>query len=249
MIKSLIRWSATLSLLGSTLIGTWFAQMPKVIALPETEVVKVLQGVPVFTITTEEGSPLIRTLEDDRKIIQVFISQQDANQFLTQLKEVQPELANQFKVQALSLGEVYRVALTSNKEQEPFTFAYIPMRSAVESAKKVLSDNGQEYQGGVPLFILRGGPENSMLTIQQNDQEVIPFFFEKAPIQAIAEQMKKDQPDIAATMKIEVVPLEFVIGLLQSEDDAMLKQIQLVPSEETMKFIQDAIQSQQNQGQ
>ena len=78
---------------------------------------------------------------------------------------------------------------------------------------------------------------------------MIPFFFEKAPIQAIAERMKKDQPDIAATMKIEVVALENIIGLLQTQDDAMLKQIQLVPSQETMKFIQEAIESQQSQGQ
>ncbi len=246
--KSLIRWSATLSLLGSTLIGTWFAQMPKVLALPEADVVKVLQGVPVFTITTEQGGPLIATLEDE-KVTQVFMSQEDANKFLAQLKENQPEIGNKVKVQPVSLGEVYRFAIANNTETESLKFAYIPMQSAVESARKVLSDNGQEYRGGVPLFILRGGPENSILTIQQDNQEVIPFFFEKAPIQAIAEQMKEDQPDIAETMQIEVVALENVIGLLQSQDDAMLKQIQLIPSQETMKFIQDAIQSQPNQGQ
>lgn len=246
--KSLIRWSATLSLLGSTLIGTWFAQMPKVLALPEADIIKVLQGVPVFTITTEQGGPLIATL-DDQKVTQVFMSREDANRFLTKLKEDQPEIGNKVKVQPVSLGEVYRFAIANNTETESLKFAYIPMQSAVESARKVLSDSGQEYRGGVPLFILRGGPENSILTIQQDNQEVIPFFFEKAPIQAIAEQMKEDQPDIAETMQIEVVALENVIGLLQSQDDAMLKQIQLIPSQETMKFIQDAIQSQQNQGQ
>ncbi|MGK7956560.1 MAG: Tic22 family protein [Crocosphaera sp.] len=246
--KSLIRWSATLGLLGSTLIGTWFTQMPKVLALPEADVIKVLQGVPVFTITTEQGGPLIATL-DDQKVTQVFMSQDDANQFLATLKENQPDIGNKVKVQPVSLGEVYRFAIANNSETESLKFAYIPMQSAVESARKVLSDSGQEYTGGVPLFILRGGPDNSILTIQQDNQEVIPFFFEKAPIQAIAEQMKEDQPDIAETMQIEVVALENVIGLLRTQDDAMLKQIQLIPSQETMKFIQEAIQSQQNQGQ
>ncbi|MEL4896201.1 Tic22 family protein [Crocosphaera sp. Alani8] len=245
--KSLIRWSATVGLLGSTLIGTWFAQMPKVLALPEAEVVKVLQGVPVFTITTEDGGPLIANL-DDQKVTQVFMSQKDANEFLSKLKETQPEIGNRVKVQPVSLGEIYRFALANNTETESLRFAYVPMRSAVESAKKLLSDNGQEYQGGVPLFILRGGPDNSILTIQQDNQEVIPFFFEKAPIQAIAERMKQDQPEIAETMQIEVVALENIIGSLHSNDDAMLKQIQLVPSQETIKFIQDAIKSQQSQG-
>lgn len=247
--KSLIRWSATLGLLGSTLLTSWFGQVPKALALPEAEVVKVLQGVPVFTITTEEGGPLIATLEDDQKVTQVFMSQQDANKFLAQLKEKQPEIGNKVRVQPVSLAAVYSFALANNTETESLQFAYIPMASAVDSAKKVLNDNGQQYQGGVPLFTLRGGPDNSILTIQQDNQEVIPLFFEKAPLQAIAEQMKKDQPDIANTMQMEVIPLENIIGLLQSKDDAMLKQIQLVPSQETMKFIQEAIQSEQNKGQ
>ena len=249
MMKSLIRWSATLGLLGSTLIGTWFAQMPKVFALPEPEVVKVLQEVPVFTIMTDEGIPLIRTLEDDRNITQVFMSQQDANQFLTQLKEVQPELANQFKVQALPLGQVYRLALSINKEKESLTFAYIPMRSAVDSAKKVLSDNGEQYQGGVPLFVLRDGPENDIVVMEQGDKPVIPFFFEQSDIQALAEQMKKEAPDIAETVKIGVVTLEGVINVLQTDDQEMLKNIILVPSDESKKFLQNIFQSQQNQGQ
>merc|ERR1712178_291800 len=86
MMKSLIRWSATLSLLGSTLLGTWSAQMPKVLALPEAEVIELLQGVPVFTITTEDGGPLIVNLED-QKVTQVFMSQEDANRFLAQLQK------------------------------------------------------------------------------------------------------------------------------------------------------------------
>ncbi|MGB5596874.1 MAG: Tic22 family protein [Crocosphaera sp.] len=247
--KSLIRWSATLGLLGSTVLTSWLGQIPKALALPEADVVKVLQGVPVFTITTQEGGPLIATLEDNQKVTQVFMSQQDADTFLAKLKANQPDIGDKVKVQPVSLGEIYRFALASNTQTESLKFAYIPMQSAVESAKQVLSDLGQQYQGGVPLFILRGGPENSILTIQQDEQEVIPFFFEKAPIQKIAEQMKKEQPDIANTMQISVIPLENVIGLLQAKDDAMLKQIQLIPSQETMKFIQDAIQSQQNQGQ
>ena len=72
-------------------------------------------------------------------------------------------------------------------------------------------------------------------------------FFEEAPIQAITEKMKKDQPNIAQTIKVEVVPLENVIGLLQTKDDEALKQIQLVPSEETIQFIQNKIKLQQAQ--
>ncbi len=81
--KSLIRWSATLGLLGSTVLTSWLGQIPKALALPEADVVKVLQGVPVFTITTQEGGPLIATLEDNQKVTQVFMSQQDADTFFS----------------------------------------------------------------------------------------------------------------------------------------------------------------------
>ncbi len=246
--KSLIRWSATLGLLGSTLIGTWFTQMPKVLALPEADVIEVLQKVPVFTIVTDKGMPLV-AVRNDQQVTQVFISQQDANQFLTQLKETRPEIGNQFKVQLLPLGEVHRFALANNTETQSLQFAYIPMKSAVDSAKEVLRDKGQEYQGGVPLFVLRDGPDNGLIVMGPEDQPVIPFFFEKADIQALAEQMKKEQPDMAENLQIGVVTLEGVITSLHTEDDAMLKNILLVPSHETIKFIREAIQSQQNQGQ
>ncbi|MDJ0507779.1 MAG: hypothetical protein QNJ64_00760 [Crocosphaera sp.] len=247
--KSLIRWGATLGLLGSTVLTSWFGQIPKALALPQEDVIQLLQGIPVFTIMTDEGSLLIRTLEDNQNVTRVFISQQDANTFLTNLKANQPDIGNKVRVQPLPLGEVYRFALANNTETQSLKFAYIPMQSAVESAKQVLSNNGEEYQGGVPLFILQGGPENNFLTIQQDDQEVIPFFFEKAHIEKLVEQIKENQPEIASTMKIKVVPLENIIGLLHTQDDEMLKQIQLIPSQETLKFIQEAIKSQQNQGQ
>lgn len=243
--KSLIRWSATLGLVGSTLFTSWFGHLPKALALPEADIMKVLQ-IPVFTIATDQGGPLITTLENNQKITQVFISQQDANNFLEKLQQSQPDLAKQVKVQPISLGQVYQLALATNKEEDQLKFAYIPMQSAIESAKKVLSDNGQEYQGGVPLFTLRGGPDKAMLTIQKDNQEVIPLFFEKAQIQAIADQLKEEQPDLASTMKIEVFPLESLIVTLHQKDDEMLKQIQLIPSQETLQFIQQNIQSQQD---
>ncbi len=247
--KSLVRWGTTMSLIASTLLTSWLGKVPKVLALPEADIIKLLQAVPVFTITTEEGGPLVATVENNQKVTQVFMSLQDADGFLDKLRQHQPDVGNKVKVQPVSLGEIYRFALANNNDtkKESLQFIYVPMKSAVNSAKKLLDTRGQEYKGGVPLFILRGGPENSMLTIQQNEQEVIPLFFEEAPIQAITEKMKIDQPNIAQTIKIEVVPLENVIGLLQSKDDEALKQIQLVPSQETIQFIQNKIKLQQAQ--
>ncbi|MGK7939935.1 MAG: Tic22 family protein [Crocosphaera sp.] len=247
--KSLIRWGVTVGLLSSTVLTSWLGQIPKALALPQEDVIKVLQPVIVFGITTEEGDPLVATPQENQNVTPVFISQQDAKKYLDGLKANQPDIGNQFKVQPLPLGEMYRFALANSTDTQSFNLVYIPMQSAVESAKQVLNGNGQEYQGGVPLFTFQGATENSFAIMQQNNQKMIPFFFEKADIQRIADQMKKEQPENAATIKIQVIPLESVIGLLQAKDDEMLKQIQLIPSQETIKFIQEAIKSQQNQGQ
>lgn len=244
--KSFIRWSATLGLIGSTLLGSFFAQPSQVFALPEADIVKVLQDVPVFTITDEQGGPLIAVVGDNQKVTQVFISQQDAQKFLAELQKSKPDLAKKVKVQPVPLSEVYKFAAANADKPDKLSFSLMPIQSQVELAKKLLTASGQEYQGGVPLFIARGGPQQAMLSIQQNNQEIVPMFFEKEQIQLIVDKMKKDQPDLASTMKIEVVSLERIISLLQQENDAKYKDIRLVPSNESIQFIQKEIQSQSN---
>ncbi len=48
--KSLIRWGATLGLIGSTVLGTWFEPNLRSFALPEQEIVQKLNQVPVFLL-------------------------------------------------------------------------------------------------------------------------------------------------------------------------------------------------------
>ena len=99
----------------------------------------------------------------------------------------------------------------------------------------------------MPLYVARGGKEQGYLTIQQNNEQIIPFFFEQKQIQDMVDRFKKEKPELASTIKIDVVALENVMGTLQSSDDKMLKSIRLVPTEESLKFIQTAIKGQPNQ--
>jgi hypothetical protein len=244
--KSLIRWSATLGLVGSTILASWFGPISKVLALPQEEIVRTLQPVPVFTIADEQGAPLVAVGDDNKKVTGVFISQQDAQQFFQQLQQQNPELAQKVKVQPVSLGEVFKLVQANEGKSDALNVTYVPTNEEVELAKKVMTENGQQYQGGVPLFVARGGEEQGYLTVQQEDQQRIPFFFEKAQLQTMIEQFKKEQPDLASTIKIEVVPLESVIATMEESNDEMLKRIVLVPSQESLEFIRTSVQ---NQGQ
>ena len=242
--NSLMRWSTTLGLVGSTVLATWLGQTLKVLALPTDDVIKILQGVPVFTISDAQGAPLVAIGEGNKKVTGVFMSQQEAQNFFNQLKKQKPDVAAKVTVQPVSLGEVYKIMVASAGKPDSLSFAYVPAPSQVDLAKKLMASAGQQYQGGVPLFVARGGKEQGYLTIQQNNEQVIPFFFEQKQIEEMVARFKKDKPDLASTVKIDVVPLENVISTLQQSNDDMLKKIRFVPSEESLAFIRSLMGSQ-----
>lgn len=239
---SFIRQSATIGLIGGAVLASLLGQGMKALALPEVEIVKVLQQIPVFTVADAQGAPVIAVSKNDQgkdvRVTGVFISQQDAQKFFQQLQKDKPDVATKVKVRPVSLGEVYKLAAANANKPDSLSFAYVPMTGEVDSAKKILVENGKQYQGGVPLFAARGGKEQGYLTIQQNNEQIIPFFFEKQQLEAMVDRFKKEKPDIAPTVKIEVIPLESMMATMQQSNDEMLTKIRLIPSEETIQFIQ-----------
>ncbi len=240
MISYIIRRSATLGLIGASVLSLGIFNL-KALALPTEEVVKKLNPVPVFTVADEQGAPLVASGEDQGKVAGVFISQKDANDFVTRLQTQNPDLAKKVRVVPVSLGEVYKLA-TENPEKKELNFAYVPNETAVSDAKTV---EGTTYEGGVPLFVAKGGEDNGYLTIEKDSEQVIPFFFEKSQLENMVTKFKDQKPDLASSVNIEVVPLEGVIQTLQSSDDQTLAKIVLVPSTESLKFLQNSAASQQ----
>ncbi len=243
---SLLRRTATLGLVGSVVLTTWLGFTLKAFGLPEEQISKILSPIPVFTIADEQGAPLVAIQEETKeKYTGVFVSKQDAQEFFNQLQKDKPDIAKQVKVQPVSLAEVYKLALANANKPDGLKFQYVPTSEEVQSAQALLKPEGQEYRGGVPLFVAKGGPEDGYLTIQASDNEtVIPFFFEKSQIQAMVERFKKEKPDMAGSIKIEVVLLENIMATLKKSDDETLTKIRFVPSEETQVFIRQAIESQ-----
>ena len=224
--KLLFRFTATLT--------TWLSTSLGVLALPIDEVVRILQGVPVFTIVDPEGGPLVALDNNNEKVTGVFISQQQANDFLQELKKQKPDVGSKVTVQPVALGEVVKIAKTEANQPEPLGFAYVPIPSEVQAAKKIPNS---EYKGGVPLFVARRGKDQDYLTIQQDDQQIIPFFLEASQINEMVERLKQEQPSIAETIVIDVIAMENIISTLQKKDDTMLKQIRIVPTQEAIQFI------------
>lgn len=239
MIKPLVRWSITLGVAGATFLSWGILENLVATALPQEEVLEKLDPVPVFTIADEQGAPLVASGEDEAKVAGVFISQDDANKFVNQLKTENPELAEKVKVVPVSLGEVYKLSESAQSQENALNFAYVPQEEAVNSAKTIGEANKQPYQGGVPLFVARGGEGKGYLTFERNSQQVIPFFFDKAQLEQMVARFKEQEPEVAANVDIEVHPLEGVIETLETGSDEILEKIVLVPSSESIEFLQN----------
>ncbi|ERT03491.1 tic22-like family protein, partial [Lyngbya aestuarii BL J] len=81
-------------------------------ALTPNEVLEKLGAVPVFTITDSEGSPLVGTAQSQGQsasVVEVYISRQDAQAFINELKTQNPELASSVQITAVPLGKIYEI--------------------------------------------------------------------------------------------------------------------------------------------
>lgn len=259
VMKSLVRWGATLAIAGSVLSGA----LPGIgnlqaIALPQDQVVKKLQEVPVFTLTNAKGEFIVISRNNQGKqISQVgfFISKQDAQKFLdNRLKKENPQLASTLQVRPLSLADYYKIVLEGKKKSDSVFYTLVPTQQQVESARTLLTQSGQQGQqfNGIPLFVPKFKKDNSYLTIPlpQSNERYIPFFFEKEQAVSLLDQFKKAAPQEGANTEIQVVDLYGVIEALNSSNDPGMNKIVLYPSQESINFIRSlAPQSGANQSQ
>ena len=242
--KKLQRWVAMVTVSLATSLGTSFMGNLAAIALPYEDILEKLLPVPVFTITNSEGSPLLATVNDENNTEQsvagVFISKADADNFVQQLlNQNNPDLTD-VQVTPVSLAEVYQMEQESqNNPDRAVVFDFVPTQAQVQSALQVLQNNGESAENfsGVPLFLATGGADNGYLTIQQGGNQIIPLFFQKEQLENMLSRLGENQPDLAASVQIQVVNLQGVIKLLRSSEDEQLNQIVLVPPQDSLAYI------------
>ena len=242
MMKSLIRWSTTLGLVGASVLSTGFNQF-KALALPNEQILEILNPVPVFTIANEQGVTLTLTVTPDeneaseenqeQSAVVVFMSHQHANDFInTKLKADNPELADNVSVNPVPLGKIFE-----ESQKKGVQLTYVPTQESLTTAQGILEEAGQEYKGGVPLFFVKDKNNGQPFLFGNESKQVFPLFFEKTRLDNTVEQVSKQDPDFASNVSIEVIPLEQVLATLQQDDDEALEKIELVISNESLEFI------------
>ncbi len=235
--------SRSLALVSTALVGTLssFAAL----ALPPAQVRSTLAPIPVYTITDNEGKPLIANVPSannpnvTESIAGVFISRQDADAFLNQLRSNNPQLASTVRVVPVSLAEINDLANQSREQPNPIIFTFIPQAAQVEQAMAILrqaNPNVPRFEG-VPLFAARTTQDQGYLTVTLENRQVIPFFFEREQLQELVDRFRSEQPNLANNIQIQVIPLEGVIQTLQQSNNPELARIVLWPSREALQFL------------
>jgi len=107
-------------------------------------------------------------------------------------------------------------------------------------------DNKGEPRVGVPLFFARIGDANQYLTIQQNDRQMIPFYFQKGDLEGIIELLENEGSSAVDNIRIEVISLSRIISTLEGskEETNLDESLILVPPRETVNYIRSLPQTQ-----
>lgn len=202
-------------------------------ALTEAQVLERLSGVPVFAITDDKGSPLLGRAKqgDDSQIFLFFLNPNDAQSMLKQVQSSNPDLGKKARVIVRSMNDAYKV-MRENKDKK-IGFQIVPSKTSLESARTLLTKGGKapEQLPNVPVFfaVSGNGPQDGLLTIEQQGKQFVPFFFEQNDLKSMIDNAAKGQPNVAKTAKIQVTSLFQVL-------DSMVANEKNKPSSEVDKF-------------
>jgi hypothetical protein len=171
--KSFTFKNGILNLVGISLISTFWMPIKLANAMPESDALKRLEPIPVFTLTNAQGIPILGSITDPKnkgKKIQIatfFMSQEDAQSLLTKIKVQKPELGKDAKILSLSMRQAYAIKAKNKAKADTLLFEFLPPKQQVEAAISVLNQNGKNVKNfpDIPLFFAIGGSDKGLLTI------------------------------------------------------------------------------------
>ena len=248
--KSLLRRGKTFGIVTTAVFLSLFANVTSVIALSEEQIKQKLDAVPVYLITNQEGSPLTRSIPADQNgqkaatVAGVYMSQQEAEAVITELQNAQnkdqrlTDLVKNLQVEVVPLGFIYQQLKQSGNQADPVVFALQPIKQEVTAAQNLLRQSGNQVEQfpGVPVFVVKFAPDQGYVAIKSNadSQELIPMFLSKQDAQGLLNQVK---PKFSQA-EIQVIDIDSVIETLESKDEKWFKQVVIVPSPESRKFLE-----------
>lgn len=223
------RFAGTLATAAASaaLLGSIVA--PPVRALPTEQVADRLADVPVYVLGNEDGLLLLSTEESaDSASVYVFMAKSEADAFIA----THPEVAQGNRLLLFSLKELYEQS--QPQSEQPLRLTLVPEAAETSQAVALNSD----YPGGVPLFYAQREDGSLIPSLPDGSQEpVFPMFFSREDLESNLNALGRENPEVRATISIGVLPLEFLIGQLQSNDEELYNRIRLLPDSDVIQSI------------
>ncbi|AGY57472.1 Tic22 family protein [Gloeobacter kilaueensis] len=238
---------ATLSLTG---LLSAIAVCTSAQALPEEDVIKKLDSVPVFTIVDPKGNPLIITVKDkdkkDTSILPLFLDQKAVQDAYGNFQKNNAQAAKNSQIGVISLGQAFKAVRDEQKKKDnkvAFQFLTDPktVDYALEISKK--SDANIKSFPGIPVFYAMGSDDKTkakgFVTFEKDGKQYVPLFFDQKDLERNVNEIKRSKPELAKQMNIEVASLDSVVStMLEGKNDAEFTKLTFVPSLQAVQYVQ-----------
>eukprot|EP00189_Rhodosorus_marinus_P008602 CAMPEP_0184754298 /NCGR_PEP_ID=MMETSP0315-20130426/44547_1 /TAXON_ID=101924 /ORGANISM="Rhodosorus marinus, Strain UTEX LB 2760" /LENGTH=790 /DNA_ID=CAMNT_0027233715 /DNA_START=84 /DNA_END=2456 /DNA_ORIENTATION=+ len=122
--------------------------------LPGPEMMKKLDGIPVFIVTDEQGQPFFITYEDGQQVCTFYFQHSDAVSTLDWIKEENPSLGERAVVVVISLSQAFQMAQDTQQQyqKEEEAAAAKKAAEAEREGEENVGENGKgEKSGGEEL--------------------------------------------------------------------------------------------------
>jgi hypothetical protein len=221
--------------LGSTLLAATPIQ-----ALPESQIVDKLQGIPVFALTDSDNFLLTASISSEAGRPAkggAFFSQAEAKTFLQKLQKENPSLAKQVTIRPISLSEVYKAQMNLDPAKR-IDILYVPSQNQVKAALSIVQKSEPSFKqfNGVPLFVAKNSKKGTYLTIAGKDSKsVVPLFFDRDQLQPLIDRFKQQQPNGA--VEVQVLDLETVLDGMRRKNDPLHESLVFGPSKEGLEVL------------
>lgn len=212
-------------------------------ALTRAEVTERLDAVPVFAIVSDDGTPILATVDREGEKVQIanfWLDPDEAVKTIDQIKSRTPDIGAQARVVPLSLGYAFTVAEEQKESDGNLVFQVLPKASVVTEALGMVNEESSEEElkefPGVPLFY--GESDEGVLTVESNGSEVVPFFFDRADLKAALDRASGESPEVTQKTTIEVTTLEQVVSsMLAPNAETNVSKIAFVPSRNALESV------------
>ncbi|MEL7475248.1 MAG: Tic22 family protein [Cyanobacteria bacterium P01_E01_bin.45] len=207
-----------------------------------------LSSVPVFSIVSEDNSPVLANIEQEGdsgetvQLVSFWLDHTAAQAALDNIREANPDVGSQARLIPIALSEALRVARSEQEEGGEIAFRVWPNTQTLDMATTMLNESGEaepvESFPGIPVFY--GESQDGVLTIEANGSEVVPFFFDRNDLAATLERAGEgDNAGVVDRTQIRVTSLNQVVNsMISPGSEANASKIEFVPARTSLEYVQ-----------